>query len=235
MNDAPVAGCCLLAVRVGKARPFGPRRQPSGIDKAPCSTRVYASTSGLSGDEQGDRRHHGGAEKAIHHYAFEHYAAWKQELPDRRQHFDRPGTFGENFSSLGMTEASVCIGDVYRVGSAVLEVSQARQPCWKLHVRTGVPDMAVTVQDTGRTGWYYRVLKPGWVRAGDTVLRLNRPHPEWSLRRVLHCLYVDRLNRAALTEIAGLRAPAPSWRRLAEARLQRNVVEDWSSRLSFPA
>jgi MOSC domain-containing protein YiiM len=234
VNDLPAVACHLLAVLAGKARPFGPEGHRSGIDKAPCSSRVYVDTSGLSGDEQGDRRHHGGVEKAIHHYAFEHYAAWKQDLPASSDHFDRPGTFGENFSSVGMTESSVCIGDVYLVGRATLEVSQARQPCWKLNVRTGVPDMAAKVQETGRTGWYYRVLRPGWVQAGDTLLLLSRPNPEWPLRRLLHCLYVDRLNRAALTQVVALTALTPSWRRLAEARLERNIVEDWSSRLSSP-
>lgn len=234
MNDAPVVACTLLAVLVGRAEPFGPGGEPSGIGKAACSTRVYADRLGLRGDEQGDRRHHGGIEKAIHHYAFEHYGVWQQELRDHRQHFDRPGTFGENFSSIGVTEASVCIGDVYAVGSAIVEVSQARQPCWKLNVRTRVADMATKVQESGRTGWYYRVLRPGWVQAGDALTRLDRPNPDWPLHRLLHCLYVDRLNRPALAEIVVLRALAPSWRRLAEARLERNIVEDWSSRLALP-
>ena len=234
MNDLAAVACTLLAVLVGKVRPFGPEGQQSGIDKASYPAQVYVNPLGLAGDEQGDRRHHGGVEKAVHHYAFDHYATWNKDLPQFGRHFERPGTFGENFSSVGMTEASVCIGDVYMVGSAMLEVSQARQPCWKLNVRTGVPDMAVRVQEGGKTGWYYRVLRSGWVQAGDSLVLLQRANPNWPLRRLLHCLYVDRMNRAALTEIAALAALAPSWRRLARARLERNVVEDWSARLSSP-
>lgn len=224
----------LLAVLAGKARPFGPRGEPSAIVKVPCREAVCIGTSGLAGDEQGDRTHHGGPEKAVHQYAFEHYAEWKRELPANGEHFDRPGTFGENFSSLGMTEASVCIGDVFRAGTVVLEVSQARQPCWKLDARTGLRGMAARVQQTGRTGWYYRVLSPGSVREGDALELLRRPNPDWPLARLLHYMYVDMLNADALTEIAALPTLARSWRHLAEARLRRNAVEDWSGRLNLP-
>ncbi len=228
------AGCTLAAVLTGRARPFGPDGQPSGIFKAQRDEAVYVGHLGIRGDEQGDRRFHGGPEKAVHHYAFEHYAAWKSELRATSADFDRPGTFGENFSTLGLAEADVCVGDVFRAGGAVLQVSQARQPCWRLDVRTGVRGMAARVQRTGRTGWYYRVLAPGWVRHGDPLLLLERPNADWPLQRLLHHLYVDMLNEDALAEIRALRTLSPSWRKVAETRIARKAVEDWSRRLEVP-
>lgn len=230
---API-GCTLVAVLWARARPFGPHGGPSGICKTQHAQAVFVDECGLSGDEQGDRRHHGGPEKAVHQYPFEHYAEWAAELPSSRENFDRPGTFGENFSSLGVTEDRVCVGDEFQVGEIVLQVSQARQPCWKLDVRTGVMGMAAMVQDACRTGWYYRVLHPGWVNQGDTLVLLRRPNPEWPLRKLLHYLYIDRMNREALAEISTLAFLAEGWRKLALTRLRLNVVEDWSSRLGIP-
>ncbi len=225
----------LLALLTGKARPFGPHGEPSGIEKQPCLSSVYAGKDGISGDEQGDHKYHGGLEKAVHHYAFDHYAAWKSELPESGVLFEQPGAFGENFSSFGLTEANVHVGDIFQVGTTVLQVSQARQPCWKLNVRTSVSSMAMKVQASGRTGWYYRVIDPGWIKSGDEITLLDRPHPDWSLKRIIHYFYgTERLNRTALAEIAGLPFLSPSWRRLAQTRLERREVEDWSKRLDIP-
>lgn len=226
--------CKLLAVLAGKARPMGPHGEPSGILKRPCTDSVFVQAYGLPGDEQGDRRYHGGVEKAVHHYAFDHYATWRADLPASAPLFEQPGLFGENFSSIGLTETNVHVGDMFQVGTSVLQVSQARQPCWKLNIRTSIPDMAVKVQTTGRTGWYYRVIQPGWVKNGDEFNLLQRPNPGWPLQKILYYLYAECLNRAALTEIAGLSFLAYSWRRLAQARLDFNAVEDWSKRLNIP-
>src|SRR3546814_5577774 len=94
----------------------------------------------------------------------------------------------------GLTEADVCIGDVYRLGSARVEVSQARQPCWRLNERFETVGMARRVQETGRTGWYYRVLEEGRVGPGGTLDLLDRPAGDWTLERILHVLYPDTHN-----------------------------------------
>jgi MOSC domain-containing protein YiiM len=231
----PGARTRLLQVLTGRVAPLGDRRELSGIDKRPRSGIVTIGTSGIIGDMQGDVKHHGGPEKAIHHYALDHYPAWKAELAGKSVcAFDAPGAFGENFSTLGMTEADVNIGDSYSVGTAVIQVSQGRQPCWRLNVRFAVEDMALRVQRTGRTGWYYRVLKPGETSAGDTLELLARPNPDWPLSRLLHYLYVDRLNRETLDEIAALPFLSESWRKLAMQRLDRLSVEDWTRRVDTP-
>ncbi len=227
-------GFRIAAVRVGRARPFGPHGEPSAIDKTVVDGAVMAGPSGLTGDEQGDPRRHGGPDKAIHAYSLAHYPAWAAELPDAAAGFV-PGAFGENLEVEGVTEAGVCLGDLWQAGGATLQVSQSRQPCWKLNLRFGLPDMARRVQDSGRTGWYFRVTGAGPIRAGDRAVLVARPHPEWPLDRVQRLLYRDMLDREALAALGALDSLPESWRRLVEARLARSRVEDWSSRLVTPA
>lgn len=216
----------------GRARPYTRPGSLSAIAKTPLAGRVRIGESGLEGDEQGDRRVHGGPDKAVHHYPYDHYRAWREELGPHAL-LDRPGAFGENLSSSGLTEAEVCLGDRFRCGSVLLEVSQARQPCWKLNDRFAIADMARRVQASGRTGWYYRVLEAGEAEAGDALLLVERAWPDWSLQRIATMLYTRTLDREELQ--AALALPlVPSWRKLVEARLARGAVEDWSSRIEGP-
>ena len=232
-----VIDIAIDALLAGKVRPFGPKAVPSGIDKQLQDGPLRVTTRGLAGDEQGDPRHHGGQEKAIHHYPRDHYPAWAAELAAEEgvtvtDVLSRPGAFGENLSTRGLTEADVCIGDQFRLGSALVEVSQARQPCWKLNHRFGYAGMSRAVQQSQRTGWYYRVVEEGEVRAGDRLVLAARPYPQWTLQRLLHVLYVDRLNHAALAEMAELAPLAESWRKLARERVARREVEDMEKRLT---
>lgn len=215
----------------GAARPLGPRVVPSGIDKRAVIGRVWLGREGFTGDEQGDRRHHGGPEKAVHHYAFEHYAHWRTAIGERDV-LAQPGAFGENLSTVGITEALVAVGDTFRLGDALIQVSQGRQPCWKLNLRFGLPDMALRVQTTGRTGWYYRVLEEGLVEVGNDLLLVDRLSPEWTIERLWRALYVDTLNVDELSAMADLGHLPEGWRRYATRRLATAEVEDWSSRLT---
>jgi MOSC domain-containing protein YiiM len=223
-------------VLIGLVGPFGPKGVPSGIDKRPLAGAVLVTALGLSGDGQGDPKHHGGPEKALHHYAYDHYPAWRAELAEISTQagpvLSAPGAFGENLSTTGLTEADVCIGDRFRLGAALVEVSQARQPCWKLNHRFGHAGMSRAVQQSLRTGWYYRVLEEGELRAGDALTLASRPYPAWSLARLLRVLYVDRLDYAALAEMAELPPLAESWRKLARQRVAKHEVEDMEKRLA---
>ncbi|MCW5645687.1 MAG: MOSC domain-containing protein [Sphingopyxis sp.] len=169
----------ILAVLLGNARPFR-RDERSAIDKRPVVDSVAIDATGLVGDEQADRSVHGGIDKAIHHYPADHYDWWRSHLGDHSL-LDAPGAFGENISTAGLDESNVCLGDRFRLGSALVEVSQARQPCWKLDHRFGSKGVMATVVKTRRTGWYYRVLEAGAVRAGDDLVLVDRPWPEWPL------------------------------------------------------
>ena len=204
------------------------RGQKSAINKQPISGKIAVTPTGLAGDEVGDPRFHGGADKAVHVYALHHYDAWRRELPDAQNM--HAGGFGENFCISGADEHSVCIGDECQIGSARFAVSQGRQPCWKLNERFGIADMSLRVQQSLRCGWYLRVLAAGEVASGDEVFLLSRPFPEWSVARVLalidsRCCDADEMR-------AVLRLPLPeSWARLFARRLETGGCEDWDRRL----
>lgn len=153
----------------------------SGFIKRPVSGPIELRSDHLMGDGQADRSVHGGPEKAILAYCGDHYPHWCTEL----QRIDlTDGAFGENFTLTGLDETQVAIGDRFRVGSAVIEVSQPRQPCWKLARRCRLPTMPAQAIASGRLGWYFRVITPGQVTAGDTLERVAQPHPAWTIARI---------------------------------------------------
>ena len=125
-----------------------------------------------------------------------------------------PGAFGENISTDGLTESEACIGDRYRLGSALVEISQGRQPCWKLGHRFGITTVPATVVATRRSGWYYRVIEEGTVAAGDTLDLVERPLPEWSVARAFHLLIggAGKREPEALRALANMDALATTWR-----------------------
>jgi MOSC domain-containing protein YiiM len=221
------------AILCGKVAPLGANGQVSGIAKTRTRGPWRITPLGLIGDAQADLKNHGGPEKAIHHYALEHYEAWRQEI-GMHSLLDGPGAFGENFSTTHWTEKTVHIGDIVRFGSALLQVSQGRQPCWKLNVRFGREDMAYRVQTTGWTGWYYRVLEEGLAEPDCQLEFVERRHARWPLSRLITLLYHERERYAELEEMAAIAELAPGWRRLAARRVEARVIEDWASRLQEP-
>lgn len=223
--------CQLLAVCVGAVQAYA-RGSRSGIDKRPVAGRVRATVSGLVGDAQGDLRVQGGPDKAIHHYPQEHSAHWQAVL-GAHPLLHVPGAFGENLHTRGLTEADVCLGDHWRVGEALLEVSQARQPCWKLNERFARADTARQVQASRRTGWYYRVLQEGDLWAGAPMALQERPHPQWSMAHLLDALYAPEQDPERLRPMLALPLPA-SWLRLVQRRIDSGVVEDMTPRLDGP-
>lgn len=218
----------VRSVLIGRVQALGPT--VSGIAKRPVSGPVRVERLGLAGDQQADLRVHGGEDKAVLCYAWSHYDHWRSVFPGQPL-LDAPGAFGENLSVEGLDERAVCIGDRWRIGSALFSVTQGRQPCFKLNLRFGVPDMAARVQASGRAGWYLRVLEPGWrIEAGDACELIERPHPAHSVASLL-AMIRDRETRPDRLEPV-LESPLPpSWRRLFERRLQSGQTEDWRRRL----
>lgn len=221
----------LLSLRTGRIETLGAEALPSAIDKRPVSGRLAVTRLGLEGDQQADRKHHGGADKALHHYPAEHYPAWRVQLPDQADRFGIGG-FGENFSTLGLTEDQVCLGDIYSLGRAIIQVSQGRSPCRKLNLRFDVPDMVERVTASGRTGWYYRVLVEDTVAPGDSLVRLERPHPDWPLTRLWRVLFTDPPDRPALDELAALSVLSVSWRQRARERGKAGGPKAWLAALA---
>ena len=221
----------LIEIRTGKPASLGDGTLVSAINKTPRSGPVALRRLGLDGDEQADRRFHGGPDKAVLHYAADNYDAWRAEQPAQPELF-APGAFGENFVSRELNETNVCLGDVFRIGAAEVEVSQPRQPCFKLNHRFHQGDMARRVQTTGRTGWYYRVLTEGDVAAGDVITLIERPFPDWTLRRVQQHLYVKTQDATAIETLAKLPALSESMRKLFATRLAARATESWDARLT---
>lgn len=234
MPDRSTASVSLRGVYLGRLSTLPPRGLPSGIDKRAVApgVRLEITHEGILGDVQGDRRNHGGPDKAIHQYPREHYPWWRERFPARSTRFARAPAFGENLSSEGWTEADVCIGDQIAWGTARLEVSQGRQPCWRIGAWNEEPQLPREVQHSGRSGWYYRVLVPGFARPEDPLQRIERPHPEWTLTCIQRLLYEETMDLDGLADMAALSALAESWRQLATRRLTHRRVEDWESRLS---
>jgi MOSC domain-containing protein YiiM len=200
----------LDAIFTGKAAPRWQGRPPSAIGKARAAGRLWLTTTGLAGDEQADLAVHGGPEKAMHHYAADNYAFWRELLPQKAAHF-AAGGFGENLSSRGLAEKDICIGDVFRIGGAVVQVSQGRQPCWKLSHHVGLPDMAARFQKSGLTGWYYRVVEEGFIEAGDGIALLDRPQPDWPLSAVIAARFDPALAPDTARQLTGIAEMSRSW------------------------
>ena len=202
----------LLSGKAGSLRGFD---EPSAIAKTPMTGAVVIGPQGIAGDEQADPVHHGGPDKALHHYPADHYAYWRQALGGHEEL--APGGFGENISTFGLTEDDVWLGDRFRLGTALIEVSHGRQPCSKLAARFGVPGLVAQVVKTGRAGWYTRVLEPGVARIGDRLELTERGLPEWTMARLFHVLIGGghRRDPAALAHLAALPVLAEAWRQRA--------------------
>ncbi len=220
MSEA-TATFTIHAPMLGKVVPFRAADEPSAIAKAPTAGPVAVGPMGLAGDEQADRKHHGGVDKAIHHYAFDHYPAWRTALGDHPL-LAAPGGFGENISTLGLTEANVWLGDRFRLGTALIEVSHGRQPCWKLGHRFGYAPLAADIVRNGRCGWYYRVIEAGVVQAGDALTRVERGMADWPIERLFRVLIGGghKADRAVLGDLAAMPVLAEAWRQRA-TELQR--------------
>jgi len=200
----------ILSINCGKAAPFRDEEQ-SAIGKVPVAGPVHVGPLGLADDEQADLSVHGGPDKAIHHYPHDHYVWWREKL-GAHPLLEAHGAFGENVATHGLTEDAVCIGDRWRLGTALVEVSQGRQPCWKLNHRFDGAPVLANVVHSRRTGWYYRVVEEGAVAAGDALDLIARPFPDWSVARVFGLLIAgdhkkDRAGLEALGEVGPLAEP----------------------------
>lgn len=183
----------------------------SAIGKAPILGRVALGTMHLAGDGQADLKHHGGADKAVCCYPAVHYSGWRTLLECEEAAFGY-GAFGENFTVDGQTENDVCIGDVYEVGGAVVQVSQPRMPCWKMGRRWNREALPGEMIARGQTGWYLRVLQTGEVGAGDQFALRERPLPQWTVARINEAMYVHKADAALAHELGRLPLLAEAWR-----------------------
>lgn len=201
----------ITAIQTGRPKRLDRDGDPwtSAIFKEPVSGPILLRRVNLEGDEQADLRVHGGPDKAVCVYSGDHYPVWREHFP-RMQ----PGAFGENFTVADCTEATVCIGDIYQAGDAMVQVSQPRQPCWKLGRKWDAEELPALVAKSGRTGWYFRVLTEGSVAAGDPLLLTKRLYPTLTLTRLNIAMYVRGEDTPwnDLKELAACPELSRSWR-----------------------
>lgn len=205
------------AVCTGTARPFN-GAELSAFAKRPREGAVQVLTDGLAPDEQADRRVHGGPEMALHLYPLDHHAFWREQLGDHPL-LAEPGAFGSNLAVSSLTEEMVHIGDRFRLGpkttGALIEISQPRQPCWKIEHRFGAKGMVASIIQTGRCGWYFRVIEPGEVAAGDALERVALGATEWSVARAFRALAAGKATKAEYAVLAALAPLSPKLRQRA--------------------
>ncbi|MDK9703425.1 MAG: MOSC domain-containing protein [Sulfuritalea sp.] len=204
--NAPIAIDGLFAGRVAVLA--GDSRS-SAIVKGPVNGRCALGAEGLVDDTQANRQAHGGVHKALHHYPAEHYARLAAAFPEAL-HL-APGGLGENISTRGLTENDVCIGDVFRIGSARIQVSQPRTPCWKIDARTACEGVAAFIAGHGLAGWYCRVLETGAIAAGEPLEHVERPADAVTLAEFWRVTHAPRPSIEALLRLAHASGLDPQW------------------------
>lgn len=207
----------VVSIQVGQPQTYG---NPSAADpgqqqwrtaffKMPCAGPVAVSRRGLAGDGQADLRFHGGPDKAVLAYSAEHYPVWQQrlQLPSLGD-----GGFGENLTITKLDEEGVCIGDTWMLGEVILQVSQPRQPCWKLGRRWQIPELPKLTAQTGWTGWYFRVLAEGTLAPGMACELKERPYPDWSVARANQAFFDKHYPARQGYQLAELPELASAWK-----------------------
>ncbi len=213
----------LLSVNISipKEITYQGRTTTTGIFKEPVTGRVILRTLSLDGDGQADLKNHGGLYKAAYAYSFEHYDYWKRELGRTDFPF---GQFGENFTVEGMLDDDVHIGDVFRVGGALVEITQPRVPCFKLGIRMEFPQFPKMFLSSCRVGFYLRVLEEGEVGSGDVLERVTSEPEPMTVREVCRLLYFDAKNLDGAKRALRMKALSPGWRQSFQERLAKAGV-----------
>lgn len=221
------------SIHVGEIKDFIRPNTKSAINKRPVNYPIQVHKTGLVGDEHADAIRHGGLDKAVHLYAFEHYQRWKQELGSLPL-LDAAGAFGENISTFGFTEEHIYLGDRFQIGDVLLEVTQGRQPCWKLNDYFGIDDMALRVQASLRTGFYCRVLVNGYIAPKQKVLLVSRGNSFCNLKELMEIIFQDEVDKKALTQLLQLPL-VPSWRQMILRRINSGKKECVKERILGPS
>jgi len=213
----------LLSIQVGlpqqvngRAAIIGPEQQvwTTAFLKEAVAGPVWFGRTNIVGDAQASVKTHGGPDKAVCVYPWEHYAFWQRELELPELVY---GALGENLTISGQREDECCVGDIVRIGEVVLQVSQPRPPCWRLARWWQRKEFAVLMERTGLTGWYCRVLKEGYAEAGAMVELLERPQPRWNVLRANAVLYGDPTSED-INELLSCEVLAETWRQLLAKR-----------------
>ena len=208
----------LLAISLSdiKRLKYQGREEPTGICKEAVGHPVYATTEGLQGDAQADRKNHGGADKAVYAYAVENYRFWERELGKSLPY----GQFGENLALSGLTDDVVHIGDTFRIGPVELQVTQPRVPCFKLGMRMEDKDFVGRFHYSGRVGFYLRVLKEGMLSVGDSVERMQTDPNRLTIRDAMLALNNNPRQQEIIRQALDIPALSEAWRESLQKKLK---------------
>ncbi len=219
MNGSIRLSTTVLGLYAGSIQPMPGDGRPTAIFKLPVSGRMHIGWEGMEADMQADRRVHGGTEKALHHFPLENHRRLAAQFPEQAAQFVSGG-IGENVSTEGCDEDTVCIGDVYALGTARIQLNQPRSPCWKIDAKFGRGGITRHIAEQGMAGWYYRVLAPGEVQPGDAFTLLERNAEPLSLRQLHALTHAHRPDAAALHRAADTPGLNASWRNKLLARIE---------------
>jgi len=226
----------VLSIQVGLPKYLGTPDASDPMDrpwvtaafKESVEGPVWLGTTNLVGDGQANLQVHGGPDKAVLAYAADHYPVWRTELGLSNL---RNGGFAENFTVAGLTEQTVASGDIYAICDARVQVSEPRQPCWKNSRRWRIRDLSLRIQNSGRTGWYFRVLEEGHVQKGFPLILLERPFPQWTVAHANEIMHSKGGDRDLTARLAACPALGGSWKKTLSARAGGNDTADPQRRL----
>jgi MOSC domain-containing protein YiiM len=210
----------LVSVNVGLPRLVLNNGEPvsTGIFKEPVAGRVILRILNLDGDRQADLSVHGGPSKAVYAYPSEHYDFWKRELPAMELPW---GMFGENFTTEGLFESEINIGDKFRIGSAKIMVTEPRMPCYKLGIKFGRPDILRRFLQSGRTGFYFAVLQEGEVGVGDQFELIETSESGVRVSDITRLYVRDKQNADLLRRAIAVKELPESWRKYFQDHLAK--------------
>ncbi|MEP6741168.1 MAG: MOSC domain-containing protein [bacterium] len=210
----------IISLNVGLPRVVAWNGEPvaTGIFKEPVQVPLMLRTLNLDGDRQADLSVHGGVSKAVYAYPSEHYEFWKKELPEMELPY---AMFGENFTTEGLLENGVNVGDRFRIGEAELLVTEPRLPCYKLGIKFGRSDIIKKFLQSRRTGFYFAVLKEGQVKAGDEIELISRDKNDMAIADITRLYAFDRNDLATLRRAVRLEALSQSWREYFQKQIQK--------------
>ena len=207
----------LLSVQIGLPQTYTGHAEigsannvwTTAFAKRPVSGPVWVGKNNIDGDGQASAQTHGGVEKACCVYPWEHYSYWQERLDLPKLDY---GAFAENFTTQGLLETEVCIGDTFACGGAIVQVSQPRPPCWRLSRWWGIKDFAARMEQTGRTGWHLRVLQEGVVETGEQMELVERNFPEWTVIAAHELMYAPEADAKRITALMECSLLSESWR-----------------------
>ena len=196
-----------LNIKLPCKETFYEKTVTTGICKQPVDEEIFLGKLGFEGDGVADHKHHGGHDKAVCVYSLDHYPYWEQVLGMKMP----VAAFGENFSVSNLKEDEVCIGDIFQVGTAIVQISQPRQPCNTLAARYGRSDFVKMVADSGRTGFYFKVLREGNVKRTDALLLMEKDPENVTVAFANRVYHHDRMNREGIEKVLAVTALSYSW------------------------